>query len=466
MSVTVDETGIKSTSLAETIVEVRTRFLEAFGGNLALEPETPQGQIIAIEALGLTEVYEALVALGNASSVHTATGIFLEDLASLLGIERHQAFRSAAGVVLAGEAGTIIPGGLRVADSDGNAWLVPEETTIITAGITILLNAAVPGPTSLPAAGALRIITPIAGWDTATATGTGVLGTSAQSDTSLRRSVARLSARLALGPIAGIESALADAGATEATVVENATAAAVVNQKWPVAAHAVLVVADGPSDSNLNRAVENHRSQGVATITGIVGAARTTANIVSLRGLSNGSVTFGGVDYTGIDLTGASDADGIATILTSAITGVTFSFSYDQFIAAFSHSPDSTPAFDTGTVETLLGLDPDNAVPSPGAFVRPRQVNLTVALAITAESDYPADALARLRLLLMVTVDAYSVGQQVWANDLLAAAEALPGSRVTSLTVSRGTSTISGVAVPLDVKWRLPVANITITVTF
>ena len=57
------------------------------------------------------------------------------------------------------------------------------------------------------------------------------------------------------------------------------------------------------------------------------------------------------------------------------------------------------------------------------------------------------------------------MGEQVWLNDLLSVVEAVGGTRVTSLTVTDGTNAVSGVDVPLDRVWSLPLANITITLT-
>ena len=44
--VEVDGTGIRALSTADTLAEYRQRYQEAFGEDLAMEPETPQGQII------------------------------------------------------------------------------------------------------------------------------------------------------------------------------------------------------------------------------------------------------------------------------------------------------------------------------------------------------------------------------------------------------------------------------------
>ncbi len=464
MSIRVEPTGIQATSLTETIAELRQQFSAAFGGDLALEDETPQGQITAIMATALVEVYEAIVALGNAHNVDTASGIYLDDLGSLLGIERRQATPSRLDATLTGVADTIIPAGRRVADEANNTWLVPSATTITTGGTSTVLIAATPGPTALPAAGRLRIATPLTGWETAVSAGTGSVGEAIQSNRSMRRTIRDASARNAQGPLFATYAALADAGATVTTGRENRTAETVTVQSWPIPAHSILIITDGLRNIDATRVIEAQRAAGAGTVTAVVGAARTTTNITALRATNTGTITWGGTDYENIDLTSATTGDDIATLLTAAVEPVTFVYSYDQFIAVYPWTPTSTPTFATSTLATALGLN-TGAIPAPGPFIRPRRVPLTVTVEATATREFPSNGLELLRLLLIGTVEQYQIGSQVWANDLLAAAESVTGTRVTSLTVKRGSTDVSGVEVPLDIDWTLPVANLTISIT-
>ena len=120
--------------------------------------------------------------------------------------------------------------------------------------------------------------------------------------------------------------------------------------------------------------------------------------------------------------------------------------------------------FATGTVTTALGFDAPE-LDSVGPFLRTRERELTVEIDVTRQAGFPADGLAQLRAVVTAVVDAYLVGQQVWYNDLLRAAEGVGGTRVTSLVVQHSSVDVSGVEPPLDVLWTLPSANLTITVT-
>ena len=100
-----------------------------------------------------------------------------------------------------------------------------------------------------------------------------------------------------------------------------------------------------------------------------------------------------------------------------------------------------------------------------GPFMRPRARELDVELEVTRGSGFPADGLDRIRTAVTAVVDGYRIGQEVWLNDVLRAAEGVAGTRVTSITVQFAAADVSGVAVPLDIQWALPTAGIIITIT-
>ena len=80
--------GIEPTTLQGYIDALEAAFRSALGQDLDLAPETPAAQLVGTLALTLTEVDEALVAVGNGMSRSRALGVQLDDLGSLLGIPR------------------------------------------------------------------------------------------------------------------------------------------------------------------------------------------------------------------------------------------------------------------------------------------------------------------------------------------------------------------------------------------
>ena len=70
----------------------------------------------------------------------------------------------------------------------------------------------------------------------------------------------------------------------------------------------------------------------------------------------------------------------------------------------------------------------------------------------------------RERLERVGAPDGYAIGEQVWANDILGAAESVPGTRITSLMVQSDSADVSGVAVDLANLWTLASGDLAISV--
>ena len=199
-------------------------------------------------------------------------------------------------------------------------------------------------------------------------------------------------------------------------------------------------------------------------MTAIVGG---TPDNNALDAVNNGTVNWNGTDYTGLDLTGSGTDALKAAALTTLLAGDTVppvvAAIDGVYIAQYAWSPTATPAFGTGTVATDYGFGAD-AVVSPGPFIRTRTRALTVTLAVTRQPGFPGDGLDRIRAAATAVATGYGVGQQVWANDFLQAVESIGGTRVTAITVQYNGADVSGLAVPLDVLWLLPFANLTVVI--
>ena len=110
--------------------------------------------------------------------------------------------------------------------------------------------------------------------------------------------------------------------------------------------------------------------------------------------------------------------------------------------------------------------------------MRPTARALTVTFTLTRRTGFPGDGLERVRSSVLARVggmdaitgrdltddardgirsqleslgaaEGYAIGEEVWANDILGAAERVPGTRVTLLTVQADGADVSGVAVDL-----------------
>ena len=205
---------------------------------------------------------------------------------------------------------------------------------------------------------------------------------------------------------------------------------------------------------------------GVGTMTAQRGG---TPNNTNLDAVSNGTVTWNGTAYTGLDLRPANTGEAKAAALTALLTAdqvpPVIAYVDDAYVAQYSWHPLERPAFGTAAVETDFALRPADVTASPGPFIRTRDRALTITVAVTRQAGFPADGTNDMRRAITAVVDAYDIGQQVWANDILRAAEGVNGTRVTAITVQYNTVDVSGISPPLDSIWTLPGANLAVTLT-
>ena len=461
----VDGAGIRAASLAEIREDLNDRQLASFGSDLVLSEQVPQSQWSGILALALTEILEGVVRTAiYGSSVDHAPSTWLDQLGSLAGIDRVQATRSRVTATLTGVAGTGVPSGSRARTPAGALFESLGAVALSPSGVDVEFLAILEGPIEAAAGTLTEIVSVIAGWETVTNAEAAALGRARQTDAEYREAFLARTARVSVGSMSALEGALAEALAGKARVLENATTAAVTVQEWPLPAHSILVVAETGIVSDIQRAVETHRGMGVATSVGIVSG---TPDEGDLDAVTAGTVTWDGVNYTGLDLTGGLTRAEKAAALTAllAAAGVTIVAIDDRYVAIFEWVPTDTPNFEDGTTEVAFGFDPASSNYPPGPFIRTRARELAVDLDVTRQPGFPADGLTQIRTNVTAIVDAYGVGEQVWSNDILRVAEGVQGTRVTTITVQYAGVDASGVAVPLDILWSLPIANLTITIT-
>ena len=420
-----------------------------------------------IVGLGLAEVGEAGVRIAGALNVDSAEGTLLDVLGSPLDVRRLGATHSRVVATLTGVGGTVVPRLTRAKTAADDEFETTAAVTLPNSGgVDVVMQAVEPGAVQA-AAGALdRVVTGVPGWETVTNAAAAVPGRPRQVDSVYRRLYRERTAHSSNGPIPGLKGALVEAGAERNVVVHNKTNTAAVRQMWTVPPHSIFAVVQGGLDSDIQRAIENHRGMGAATLTAIIGGALPTGGIAALT--SPFEIDWRGTTYTVADgdWTGASDNAARAAEITAAIGGdVTVAWTGHRFIGQYEWDPDdTTAAFDDGDMATALGLDPDSATASPGPFVRPTERALAVSFSLTRRAGFPADGLAQIQTAVLDRVAAYAIGEEVWANDILSAAESVPGTRITSLMVQADSTDVSGVAVDLGNRWTLSNSDLTVTV--
>ena len=459
--ITVDEAGVETLSLTAIEIEVLARFREVFGADFAISAQTPQGQIAGILAVALSEVTEQIAHGGNGTSIYNAGGSQLDALGGLIG--RGLASRSRVTVTLRGVSGTSIPAGSRAQTADRAVFRTTADAVLGTGDTAAVMESVEEGAVAAAAGALADIVTVVPGWESVTNAAAAILGQDRQPDAEYRQTIIAQSSRASTGPLDAMRAALDETTATRNRLVENTSDALVVTREWPVGPNAILVVVEGGGDAAVRRAIETHRGMGVGTMSAIRGGP---PDDMDLQVVSNGSVEWDGTAYTGLDLTGTSSPAEKATALDALLPAtVTVRYTGGRYVAVYRWVPSASPAFDDGTVATAFGFDPVSSTASPGPFIRPRERALAVDLTVTRQDTFPADGFTQIQSALLAVPVGYGLGEEVWLNDFLAAAERIAGTRVSTITVQADGADVSGVTAALDSVWSLDSANITITLT-
>ena len=189
----------------------------------------------------LGDLGEALQALYDAQTVNGATGIHLDDIGAIRGVERDPATASTVEVTLTGTAATVVLTGKLVQDADGNQWAATEAGTV--GGADVTFEAVVAGATTLASGATLSPVTPVAGWTGGTASADATVGNDRETDAAYRlRQQAALQNQGSASANA-IRARLLQLDYIEAAiVVVNNTAAVVVSGGVTLQPHSIAVI--------------------------------------------------------------------------------------------------------------------------------------------------------------------------------------------------------------------------------
>ncbi|KLG04692.1 bacteriophage protein, partial [Enterobacter asburiae] len=133
MALNLDTLGLSATVTAEgisapdyqTILDTLTSyFQQIYGSDAYLEPDSKDGQMVAIYALAIHDANNTAIAVYNSFSPSTGIGRALSSNVKINGIARKGATNSTSDLALEGEPGTLITAGM-VRDENGKLWALP-----------------------------------------------------------------------------------------------------------------------------------------------------------------------------------------------------------------------------------------------------------------------------------------------------------------------------------------------------
>lgn len=256
---TIDATGIVAPTYDEVLSYFQNQFRLIFGSDIDIDPDTQDGQWIAIMAKAVSDANAMAVAVYNAFSPSTAQGAGLSRNVKINGITRKVASRSTVDVTLTGVASTVVPNGY-VTDEAGNAWDLPTSVTIGRTGeVTVTATARELGAIHAPAGSITEIATPTKGWQSVTNAFSATPGDPVEADAALRRRQAASTAIPSQSVLEGLMGAVAAIpGVTRVTGVDNDTSSTDADG---VPGHAFSLVVSGGNSATIAETIAKKKGQ-------------------------------------------------------------------------------------------------------------------------------------------------------------------------------------------------------------
>lgn len=266
---------------ADILQEFRIAIWNIYGSDVNLDPDSQDGQMIAVFAQAMADANALAQAAYLSFSPATAQGVGLSSVVKINGINRNVATNSEVTVTVVGQAGTIINNGL-VGDNLqlGTRWALPSPTTIPGGGtVDVTATCTAEGATTAGSGTITEILTPTQGWQSVTNASAALPGDAVETDATLRLRQSQSVSLAAESPLDAIFAAVASvAGVRRSAIYENDSDAVDANG---IPAHSISNVVAGGDPVDIATAIAEKKTPGTGTF------GTTSEVIVDPKGVSN-----------------------------------------------------------------------------------------------------------------------------------------------------------------------------------
>ena len=261
-----DESGLIMPLEEEIFNAVRDDYNAAFGGNLNLNLETPQGQLISSTTAIIADANNVFAELVNQVDPDTADGIMQDAIGRIYFLQRHAATASSVTCVCTGVPGTLIAAGALASDSAGNIYRSLEDKTIEGNGsVQVTFQNEQTGPIVCPAGSVSQIYRAVIGWDSVYNPLPGVLGTSVENRMAFERRRRQSVALNAIGSLPSIYAAVSQLdGVMDVYVTENNTSQPITvgSTNYQLKPHSLYVAVLGGSSAEIAETIWQRKNVG------------------------------------------------------------------------------------------------------------------------------------------------------------------------------------------------------------
>jgi uncharacterized phage protein gp47/JayE len=378
----VDATGFHYPDYPTVLQYLKDAYKTIYGADAYLEPDSQDGQWIAIQALAIYDTMQVAASVYSSFSPLTSQADALSRNVKINGIRRRAATYSTADVLVVGTAGTVILNG-QAEDVLSQKWNLPVSVTIPSGGsITVTATAVEIGAITAAANSINKIATPTLGWQTVNNATAASTGDPIETDAELRRRQSFSTALPSLSVLDGTIGAVASlAGVTRFRGYENDNSTTDANG---IPEHSIAIVVEGGDSQAIGDAIANKKTPGTntyGTTTVTTYDAYSLPNLIDFFRPTPATIS---VEVTITPLTGYTTgfADLIAKSVADSITALDIG---DDVLITKLYVPANLPGQAAGATFDISLLRIKKNAGSFGAS------NLTLAFNEIAECDPAVD---------------------------------------------------------------------------
>lgn len=263
LSATVTAEGISAPDYQTVLDTITGYFQQIYGSDAYLEPDSKDGQMVALVALAIHDANNTAISVYRSFSPATALGDALTSNVKINGITRRAATNSTVDLLLTGTVGTTINNG-SVRDTNSVVWNLPATVVIGTDGTVVATaTCASTGAVAAVAGSVNGINTPTRGWASVTNPLAATVGIAAETDAELRVRQSQSVALASLTPFDAVDGAIANVeGVTRHKLFENDQEVTDSNGLPP---HSISAIIEGGDATEIANTIRSTKGQGVST---------------------------------------------------------------------------------------------------------------------------------------------------------------------------------------------------------
>ncbi|MDZ3173472.1 baseplate J/gp47 family protein [Klebsiella pneumoniae] len=263
LSATVTAEGISAPDYQTVLDTITGYFQQIYGSDAYLEPDSKDGQMVALVALAIHDANNTAISVYRSFSPATALGDALTSNVKINGITRRAATNSTVDLLLTGTVGTTITNG-SVRDTNSVVWNLPATVVIGSDGTVVATATCANSGAVAAVAGSVNgINTPTRGWASVTNPLAATVGVAAETDAELRVRQSQSVALASLTPFDAVDGAIANVeGVTRHKLFENDQEVSDSNGLPP---HSISAIVEGGDATEIANTIRSVKGQGVST---------------------------------------------------------------------------------------------------------------------------------------------------------------------------------------------------------